>query len=71
MSVEDAQAVAVSAPRYDYNKLVEVLLSLRALLDAIDAGHSVATDSQRAHLAAGAEVVCQLAANISSDGRRP
>jgi hypothetical protein len=71
MSIDDVNAVGVTSPRQDYNELVGVLTSLRALLDAIDAGDCRASDAQRAHIAAGAEVVCQLAADVSPDGRRP
>ncbi|QNG50158.1 hypothetical protein H6H00_17995 [Pseudonocardia petroleophila] len=56
---------------WNNDELVDVLRMLRALVDGIDNGTCAATDAQRAHVAAAAEVVCQLAASASADGRRP
>lgn len=44
---------------------------LRALVDGIDSGSCAATNAQRSHIAAAAEVICQLASDASDDGRRP
>ncbi|MBW0116737.1 hypothetical protein [Pseudonocardia abyssalis] len=59
------------ADRWNNDELVDVLTILRALVDGIDSGTCSATNAQRAHVAAAAEVVCQLAASTSTDGRRP